>query len=125
MPKHILQLLNCKDDSTDTHARHRTTAQIDSMLCDKDIMILIVAVGITNPGGVSECVFVTKKTWVMTTGPPQRDPATSTGQKTPECAQYQWHRAYSMQNIYIETHAHTHTPVFSWCKRAILIKKLC
>jgi len=68
MPESIFQLVNIKDNSTDTQARHSSTAQIDLMLSEKEVIVLIVAVSTTDSDGVSNCLLLTKKTWVTTTG---------------------------------------------------------
>ena len=63
MPESVFLLVNLE-------GRHSTTAEIDSMLHEKDVIILIVAIGTTDPDGVLNCLLLTKKTWVMANGPP-------------------------------------------------------
>jgi len=63
MPESVFLLVNLE-------GRHSTTAEIDWMLHEKDVIVLIVAISTTDQDGVLNCLLLTKKTWVMATGPP-------------------------------------------------------
>ena len=63
MPENVLRLMNHTDDKGEAE-------KIDLMLSEKNIIVLIVAISTTDPDGVSNCLLLTKKTWVTTTPAP-------------------------------------------------------
>ena len=73
MPESILQLVKSQDDTVDAQNLHSSKAHIDSMLAEKEVIVLIVAIGTTYSNGEPKCLFLTKKTWVTTTGRPEID----------------------------------------------------
>jgi len=71
MPESILQLVKSQDDTVDAQNLHSSKAHIDSMLAEKEVIVLIVAIGTTYSNGEPKCLFLTKKTWVTTSGRPE------------------------------------------------------
>jgi len=63
MPENVLRLMNRTDDSGEAD-------KIELILSEKDVIVLIVAISTTDPDGVSNCLLLTKKTWVTTTPAP-------------------------------------------------------
>jgi len=63
MPENVLRLMNRTEDSGEA-------GKIELLLSEKDVIVLIVAISTTDPDGVSNCLLLTKKTWVTMTPAP-------------------------------------------------------
>jgi len=63
MPENVLRLMNRTEDTGEA-------SKIELLLGEKDVIVLIVAINTTDPDGVSNCLLLTKKTWVTTTPAP-------------------------------------------------------